>query len=130
MSGVMRWNCLRDGCWKDANQLKFNVFSGLFPRSINFTDIDGVVEWNGRALAIEWKSEGTDVPTGQEIMMRRLSDDRRWTWVVVEGDAADMSVARYRWVFGGEVTHWETGDMSSLKERIESWKNWDGYKEA
>lgn len=42
------------------------------PRQITPSDIDYVVDCNGRFLLFEMKSEGAEMPTGQRILLERL----------------------------------------------------------
>ena len=57
MAGIWDWAIL-DGCFGETN--------------IKPTDIDGLVERNGKFLILETKQPGAQIPTGQHIMFRNF----------------------------------------------------------
>lgn len=71
-TGAFRWLCSRDGCYND-NLPSWDWMMGAFPRSIRPTDIDGMVEVNGRFLFIEQKRAGAQIPHGQSLALKRLT---------------------------------------------------------
>jgi hypothetical protein len=44
----MRWNCEKDGCFNVKCRPKIEQFADCFPGRIAVSDIDGIVEINGR----------------------------------------------------------------------------------
>ena len=52
----LRWDCEKRGCFNIKRRPKIEVFHKCFPGNINFGDVDGIVEINGRGLMLEWKS--------------------------------------------------------------------------
>lgn len=54
---------------------------------IKVTDIDGFVERNGKFLLIECKSHNAVIPTGQEIMFKRMVETGLFTILIIWGEA-------------------------------------------
>lgn len=71
VNNLWDWSVL-DGCFGDTN--------------IQVTDLDGVVERNGRFLILECKSHDADIPTGQDILFRRLMKTGYFTIFVIWGN--------------------------------------------
>lgn len=70
MQGVWDWAIL-DGCFGETR--------------IKPTDIDGLIERNGKFLVLETKSVGADVPHGQMITFRRMVQ-QGWYVCIVWGE--------------------------------------------
>jgi hypothetical protein len=124
----MRWTCSRNGCWKDKNQLKFDVFNGCFPKpSINFSDIDGIVEWKGHFLLIEWKYQPIDrLEQGQFLTFQRFSrimiaGRRIGTVWVIAGDAEQMNPTHIQEWQNGQPGQWQPCDLHGLRDKITAW---------
>lgn len=117
----MRWECPRDGCWKDKNLLKFDVFAGCFPRDINFTDLDGIVELNGNYLVLEWKNSPCTLPTGQRIMFQRMTSTGIISALIVAGNAELMEPTHMQPWWMGKPGKWVACDIHSLRDRICNW---------
>lgn len=50
----------------------FNFLHGHLPRNITPSDLDGLVEIDGKFWAIEFKGTGKNIPKGQMLMLERL----------------------------------------------------------
>jgi hypothetical protein len=72
MAGIWDWGCLR-GCFGDTR--------------IEPTDIDGLVERKGHFLLLETKAPTAQIKGGQEIMFQALRATKRFTVLVIWGDA-------------------------------------------
>lgn len=118
---TMRWQCPRDGCWKEKNLLKFDVFAGCFPRDINFTDLDGIVELNGNFLVLEWKNSPCKLPTGQRIMLERMTASGVYSALIVAGDAERMIPSHVQGWWKGRSEAWKPCDIHLLRDRICNW---------
>ena len=118
----MRWDCSpdRDGCYRRLGQPDLTVLDECFPGRIGMTDVDGLVEINGRFLFIEWKRRG-DVPAGQRIMFERLTRHPEFTILVVLGDPGTMTVERYDVFKDGRRRGWRDCDLCTLKRRVSAW---------
>ena len=120
--GRMRWDCRpeRDGCYRRLGQPDLTLLDECFPGRIAMTDVDGLVEIDGRFLFIEWKRRG-DVPAGQRIMFERLTKHPEFTVLVILGDPASMTVERYDVFRNGRRRGWRDCDMRGLKRHIRTW---------
>ena len=120
--GRMRWDCRpeRDGCYRRLGQPDLTLLDECFPGRIAMTDVDGLVEIDGRFLFIEWKRRG-DVPAGQRIMFERLTKHPEFTVLVILGDPASMTVERYDVFRNGRRRGWRDCDMHGLKRHIRAW---------
>jgi len=90
-------------------------FSGLSFGRITPTDLDGLIDYHDRAYALlELKSEGADLPTGQQLALTRLVDiieasGRRAALFVAEhavrdaDQQVDASRTRIRWIYQQHV---------------------------
>ena len=117
----MRWNCDKDGCWKDKNQVKLGVFDECFPGLIGFSDLDSIVEIDGHFLLMEWKYGDSELPEGQWIMFRNMTLNERWTVVLVNGNAESMEVSSVRVIAKGRMGSLEESSIGNLKLRCNEW---------
>ena len=120
--GRMRWDCSpdKDGCYRRLGQPDLTVLDECFPGRIAMTDVDGLVEINGRFLFIEWK-RGGDVPAGQRIMFERLTRHPEFTILVILGDPRTMEVERYDVFRDGRRKGWRECGLSELKRHVRTW---------
>lgn len=119
----LHWDC-RGGanCFNRKKRLKFSVFYDVLPGKISFTDVDAMVEVGGRFLFMEWK-DGADFPVGQRLLFERMTRDRRFRALLVDGDAEHMVVRGFAIVAGGAVGRWWAGDMQNLLAYIRMWSS-------
>ena len=120
---LMRWNCPTDGCYLDRAVVKFDVFSNLFPRGINFTDIDGFVEYEFRFCLMEWKDPRVkDLQTGQELAFRRFANNGNVVFVVF-GCVDTMTVERVWIYYNGNLHIKDSITLDELIAQISRWKH-------
>ena len=64
---------------RNSNQVKQSIdFSGIQNGKIHPSDIDAVLEFDNEALIlIEVKREGIEIPTGQKLLLQRISNNWR-----------------------------------------------------
>lgn len=120
----LRWNCQRDGCFNLKRRPKIEVFAECFPRRINFGDVDGLVEINGRFCLIEWKGEGGMVREGQARSYIEFSKHPGNIVFCVDGNAETMEVTRYFTFWNGKRQAPTSADLDGLKARIKRWVQW------
>lgn len=120
----MRWDCESRGCFNLKRRPKIELFHECFPGKISFGDVDGIVEINGYGLMLEWKSDTTDMPRGQQIMYTKLTKDHRITVIILCGDAELMRVDYMGWVFGGTYTPPEPETIDGAKQSVSDWVAW------
>ena len=120
--GRMRWDCSpdKDGCYRRLGQPDLTVLDECFPGRIAMTDVDGLVEINGRFLFIEWKRRG-EVPAGQRIMFERMTKHPEFTVLVILGDPRSMVVERYDVYRDGQRRGWRDCNLPELKRHIRAW---------
>jgi len=121
----MGWDCNKKGCFNKKRRPKIEVFSECFPGRINFGDVDGIVEINGSALMLEWKTSiSGSLPKGQQIMYERLTKSGVVSVIVVVGDAETMECSKYCLFFNGSHSRWFSADLNGIKEKIKAWALW------
>jgi hypothetical protein len=119
----MGWNCEKKGCFNIKRRPKIEVFAECFPGKINFGDVDGIVEINGKALMLEWKTEQGEIRTGQKIMYQRITKNKEITVLCIIGNAETMECQRYCLFFNGKQTEFKECCLNSIKEKIRRWVN-------
>lgn len=116
-----RWNCKTDGCANVKTRLKFEVFDGIFPRNVNFSDLDGFVELNGALGLMEWKFHGS-MPFAQERALNVfLHQNPRNILFVVYGNPEDMLVRAFRSVTSTKCKIFNPSSLQQLKGEIGAW---------
>lgn len=99
------------------------ILDGCFGHTrVRPTDIDGLVERNGQFLLLEGKSPGKSVPTGQEIIFRRLLKTGIFTIIVIWGipDTPESLKLFYR----TSVKTIEPATLADLRAAVHSWFSW------
>lgn len=92
------------------------------PGKARVGDGDGLLERNGYLLMLETKSYGATVPTGQDIMFRRLAERRKATILVLFGQD-DVYTHFNLYVEGGDyVVGFCTND--TINAFIKDWRAW------
>ena len=119
----LRWDCEKQGCFNKKCRPKIEVFSDCFPGRINFGDVDGIVEINGKGLLLEWKCFSLNIPTGQKIMYQRLTKSGLLSVIVVFGNAETMEVRKYCWFKKGVQSDWLDANLDEIKIQIKQWQS-------
>ena len=122
--GAYRWDCLRQGCDRDANHPAWELLHGALPRNITPTDIDGMVECANHFLFLEFKRGGAD-PKNQEgqrqslLRLTRASPAIRvlYLW----GDAARMILTHRQMIFRGQEFAKVSTDLEDLRRFMAKW---------
>jgi hypothetical protein len=121
----LRWNCEVRGCYNETCRPKLQVFSGCFPRAVNFGDIDGMVELNGAFCLLEWKGPGGAVKLGQYRSYIQFTRQHCGNVVfIVGGDARTMAVRNFAIVWQGRAFATQQADLNELKRRVGNWAEW------
>lgn len=141
MADIRDWDLYRRGRWN----WQALGYENAFPRGIGFSDIDAVVEINGRFLFIEAKHyDGSgflpNIPRGQELLLRRLSKLPGVAVFVVYGDAAENlvhAVRRFRHtpegMFAVDFFDWRAdpcAGRSDLFRLLSQFVDWSGDEAA
>jgi hypothetical protein len=121
----LRWDCEKRGCFNQERRPKIEQFSDCFPGRINFGDVDGIVEINGYALILEWKtSVGDKLPMGQQIMYKNITKPGNITVIVIVGNAKTMDCESYCFFYRGKQSQWVSANLKTIKNKIKNWSNW------
>jgi len=86
-------------------------------------DVDGIVEINGNALMLEWKTH-QGLPTGQKIMYERLSRGGQVTVFIIHGNAETMQCRSYGIYYRGKFSGMREATLESIKDRMRKWNNY------
>lgn len=122
----LRWDCEKRGCFNKLRRPKIEIFAECFPRNINFGDVDGIVEINGNALLLEWKSELKEIPTGQRIMYEKITQSGMLSVICLIGNAETMEVTHSCAFYKGKripSQGYEPCTIEIAKYRICNWVN-------
>lgn len=120
----LRWDCVKQGCFNKLRRPKIEMFADCFPGHINFGDVDGIVEINGKALMLEWKNKSGNLPTGQKIMYERITKNGDVTVICIIGNAETMECSEYCLFFKGKRNPSIKANLQDIKERIKKWVNY------
>ncbi len=130
MRGTLSMPCEAEGkitqCYFEEKCPKFDVFSNIFPRGCNFTDIDGFLELSDdsgkRHFAfLEFKSVGVRPKSGgQLVALERLVDAVDGVLWIVEGDSKTMEIVGWCIRYQGKWRQ-RTGDLEALRQSIRGW---------
>ena len=120
----MRWDCKVKGCFNKLMRPKLEVFAECLPRTCQFTDVDGLVEINGKGLLLEWKHWPMRIPTGQRIAFERLTRGGLLSVICMAGDAATMEVTHMAFWFDGKFDNWDLATLDEAKQEIRKWVAW------
>ena len=121
MTRAMRWDCDKDGCFNLKRRPKFGVFDDCFPRRINFTDVDGIIEMGGKFLMLEWKGDGGSIQRAQHLLYERFTSGTGNVALVVHGNAEDMSVRAFGYYIAGHYHEAKAATLIDLKKWLIGW---------
>lgn len=117
----LHWDCDKDGCFNVLCRLKFHIFAECFPGSINFSDVDGIVEIGGHGLMLEWKKRNVLLPEGQRIMYSMLTKNAPLTVLCVVGNAETMKCTHYSFFYKGKYHKPVETNLDGIKTLISRW---------
>lgn len=126
----MRWDCKKRGCFNVKRRPKIEMFAGALPGKISFGDIDGIVEINGYALLLEWKSERNDPSTGQRIMYERLTRNAPIMVLLMIGNAENMQISHCGKFYRGKFYGLQDATFDIVYNHIKAWAEWAKSRET
>lgn len=94
------YDCVGKGCYR-GRLPGFDRLNDRMPGKMRLTDVDGMLELGGRFFFLEWKAYGGDLPDGQRIAFKKLS----------QYPGVDVVIARERDTLSFEVL-WFRGGTS------------------
>lgn len=118
-SAAMRHDCGVDGCYQERLP-SWDWMQGCFPRGIRPTDVDGMVEINGRVLFIEQKGCGAPLPNGQRLAMKALSEKDGVTVLFMRA-TADVAVLDCLVFDGTPPQGWQPFTLDGLRHWLGAW---------
>jgi hypothetical protein len=120
----LTWNCDGDGCYYQKACPKLGMFDDCMPGKIGMSDVDGIVEINGKFLLIEWKYAEGHITVGQRIMFERMTALSPYiTVLVVAGDPQTMEVYSYMKIHNGKMHPIERIDLEGFRRKVRAWAN-------
>ena len=120
-TGNHRWDCDKSGCLK-AVMPDWSIFNDCFgPTKIRVSDIDGVVERNGRVLFFEWKQK-RQIDPGQTILFKRLSEKDHVMVVVLVGHTR-TTITGMKVFNKGNESDWSALDTLGAQKKVDRWFN-------
>lgn len=128
----MRWDCEDSGCLVKAKSPDLAPIAEMLPEGwrgigIRPSDLDCVIERNGRFLVIEFKSKDAGhIKTGQRILFERMSVLENFSVILVDGLMTADDPYRAHAIFKkGVLGPWRTeGGVGSLKNLVRRWAEW------
>jgi len=107
MEGIWNWGIL-DGCFGKTK--------------IKPTDLDGMVERNGRFLVIETKRPRVQVPDGQMRTFRELVATGVFTIIILWGHQDDPSEMMVMTPWGDKPK--KATDLKGFRQQVAAWYAW------
>ena len=117
-------NCELHGCYIKKMTPDWGFLDSSFSGKIRIGDIDGIVEVNGKLLILEWKTEGVNLPLGQEIMFKRITPGRKITVIVIWGDPEETTPTHYQLFSDGKKDEKKVADSDIIKRFCIRFENW------
>lgn len=122
----MRWACDRHGCFNVHKRPKIEVFAEFLPAGTSFGDVDGIHEYRGLFILLEWKpssdwaSQPDRVSAGQSRLFREFTKAlyERSVVFVIAGDAKTMQVHWLKRFWRGGETGWDRSSLDDVGRRI------------
>ena len=101
----------------------WSCFNDCFGNSrIRVSDLDGIVERNGKFLVLEVKSHGASVPIGQQRMFNAMAETGAFTVVVLFGETNAPQRMRVTTRHNGRVVSVEKpADMDTVRDMVKRW---------
>lgn len=92
------------------------------------TDLDGLVERNGRFLVLEAKGPGKTVTRGQQITIDALQKNGAFTIVIIWGD--QNVPEKLRVITRKKTIEYDPADLEKLRCVVSKWYSWADQQKA
>jgi len=119
----MRWNCEKNGCYKNQLPDYQTILSGCFGMtSCRPMDVDGIIERNGKILFIESKYHNIEISQAQKILFRALINAGHSILVVwmKESDGSDIDKIQ---VYSSNGIYKREANKEKFRDAVKQW--WD-----
>ena len=123
----LRWDCEQgENCYIEQILPNWAVFNECFAGTrIRITDVDGVVERNGKFLFIEVKQNTKTILTGQKILFEKLTENAPHISVLLlyaHNVSKEMDIQEYAVFKNGEMTQdWTPTNTEEMKGYVKAW---------
>ena len=118
----MRHNCETGGCYLKVQTPDWGFLDNSFSGKIRVSDIDGIVEANGKLLILEWKGSGVPITKGQEIMFKKCTERNDIYVFVINGSAKESFVDYIRIFANGKIIFEDNCTNKQLQKYCNSWE--------
>jgi len=107
-----------------ASHVDFSEFKGIIESNPSFlpSNLDMVMERNGKFLIAEWKKESEVLPWGQELLLRKLAGNGSTVLIIVGDNGTNVSGFCSIKQSGKRIVLGRT--MEELKHFIRNWYKW------
>jgi hypothetical protein len=111
----------------EAPHTDFGFLRGVIPTNPLFmpSNVDMMIERRGKFLIGEWKRPLEKISKGQEILLRRLAEQKNFSVIIIEGhsDHTGTEVVAIK-RFDNEGNTWTVAQgIDGLKKLIRDWYN-------
>ena len=123
----LRWDCIKNGCYKDNCIPDWGFLEEIFIRGIRPTDIDGTVEINGYFLFLEWKNKTGKLSTAQSWYFERLTKlSDKITVYIFYGDSLlkPPIIEKIQIIKNGNIGKINPGDLKTGIVMCTKWNNY------
>lgn len=104
----------------NTNIWDWGFLDGCFGETrIRVTDIDGFVERKGKFLVIECKSHNSSIPTGQDIMFKKMTETGLFCVLIIWGDANKPEKCELR--IKDKIYKYESSDTAFIQQIVRKW---------
>ncbi len=113
---------------RKQGRLRFDFLGNLLPGDCAPTDIDNLIERNGKFLVFEYKQPGEEMPRGQEIALQKFLslNPAKVSILEVEG-IPPIEIHRYRWLAANRIWNpgeWIVADVHTVRDIARDWWDW------
>lgn len=109
---------------KNAPHIDFGDLLGAIEENPRFlpSNVDMLYERKGWFLCGEWKRNGEKLSTGQEILLRRLSQTPKFSVLIITGDTDDgMKISKIQKITKQGLLKTVGSSVEDLKNLVRSW---------
>ena len=118
---TLRWDCERNGCYKDSRLPDWGFLKGCFPRGIEPTDIDGMVHLGegtlDRFLFLEEKGRSGSLNHGQTRAFHALSRVADTSVLCFRGHGTEIS----EMLWYPDPDGWRSSSRDLIREFCVKW---------
>jgi hypothetical protein len=109
-----------------ATHIDFYQFKGFFKNNPNATpsNLDMIFERKGYFLVGEWKRPNEKISKGQEILLKTLAKQDKFTVLIIQGDTDGEMVVNKFWQVKDDTCVTQGESAEELKQFMNDWYEW------